>query len=749
MSVDTKRIEDLMPYLHMLWSSPFQIVIALGFLYKLLGLSIFVGVLIILLLIPINALISRRIRLYQQNLLKRNDARMKLINELLFGIKVIKCFSWEDNFISKIQSVRYKELKNLRYILLLQQLPTLILRTCPAIISTLTLITYACLGNKLTPDVVFTSISLFSLIRFPAAMFPMVLLNLVGASVSVDRILKFLCAEEVDLNFVIRLDASGSEPFLSIENGSFSWVTEKQKRVNDASQVTDGNIPSSPVMELQLIPPTLKDINFNAQTGELVAIIGRIATGKSSLVSAFLGEIPKSKGTVTVCGSISYVSQLPWIQSLTVRQNVTFGLPFECQKYSRVIKACCLEDDIFLLPNRDMTDVGEKGTTLSGGQKQRLSLARAIYTDSDIYFFDNTLSAVDSYVSRKIFNRVIGPNGLLKDKLRIFVTNTGQYLSYCDKIYLIADGGIVMQGSYEEMTKNDQKSSHLFARFLSEIQIPLEDKNKWDKDTVHSQDESGSGVEDVQLIDRQNVNGTDDKIETEQVGFDDLPPHVFDFEKNPAGLFISKSNDDLRSDLENKDLWIHGDLSEDKKMNQEEKKLISKEKKATGKVSWVVYLLYFKSIGYLCAGLTIVVLCFQSCLATFAQFWLATVTSSQSVSGTTTLGYLGIYCGIYSLATIFGSSRSILLFIGSIRSSIRLHRELLLRVIRCPMRFFETIPVGRILNRFSKDIYTIDAVLSLDIDSFCEILSANVSVLITVIIPFPIILVLLVFIFFC
>lgn len=241
---------------------------------------------------------------------------------------------------------------------------------------------------------------------------------LVQAWVSVKRINKFMNAEEIDPNNVSK---DPSENALSVECGSFSWGGESA---------------------------TLKNINIQVAKGNLTAVVGSVGSGKTSLISALLGEMEKLEGRVNVDGRVAYVSQQAWIQNATLQDNILFGRPLDKKLYDKVVNACALTQDLAMLPGGDQTEIGEKGINLSGGQKQRVSLARAVYSQADIYLLDDPLSSVDSHVGKHIFDNVFGENGLLEGKTRLLVSHAIVYLPKVDEIYVMIDGEITESGSY-------------------------------------------------------------------------------------------------------------------------------------------------------------------------------------------------------------------------------------------------------------------------------------------------------------
>lgn len=237
--------------------------------------------------------------------------------------------------------------------------------------------------------------------------------------ISAKRIKDFLNSEEIDTNFVSN---HKSECAINIQKGFFSWEKNSTQ---------------------------LEDIELSVEKGSLVAIVGPVGSGKSSLISAILGEMHKISGSVNVDGKLAYVPQQAWIQNCTVEDNITFGKPLDRQIYNQVLESCALLDDLKILAGGDQTEIGEKGINLSGGQKQRISLARAVYSDSDIYLLDDPLSAVDSHVGKHIFENVLSESGMLKGKTRFLVTHAISYLPFVDEIIVMSGGRVTERGSYK------------------------------------------------------------------------------------------------------------------------------------------------------------------------------------------------------------------------------------------------------------------------------------------------------------
>jgi len=403
MSVDAQRLMDLLTYVNILWSGPLQIIISLYFLHNTMGVSILAGLGVMLLLIPSNILISRVARKLQVKQMGAKDLRLKMMNEILNGIKVLKLYAWETSFMKMVSKFRKKELRHLKNAAYLNASFAFTFTCAPFLVSIATFAIYVLTGNELTASKAFVAISLFNILRFPLVMLPNVIISLIQARVSLKRLTEFLSLEELDADNVEKtMPDHISTQDIHIENGAFSW--DKNGK------------------------PSLANINVNIPSGSLVAVVGQVGCGKSTLLSALLGETEKLDGKVNVKGSVAYVPQQAWIQNATLRENILFGRTFDSKRYAKAIYTCALQTDLDILPGGDLTEIGEKGINLSGGQKQRVSLARAVYFNADVYLLDDPLSAVDSHVGKHIFDKVIGPRGKLRKKVCLY-----DNISPCDR----------------------------------------------------------------------------------------------------------------------------------------------------------------------------------------------------------------------------------------------------------------------------------------------------------------------------
>ncbi|XP_016840836.1 multidrug resistance-associated protein 1 isoform X3 [Nasonia vitripennis] len=683
MSVDAQRFMDVTAYINMIWSAPLQIALALYFLWQILGPSVLSGLAVMIILIPVNALLAGKVRNLQIKQMKNKDERVKLMNEVLSGIKVLKLYAWEPSFEEQILKIRNKEIKVLKEAAYLNAGTSFIWSCAPFLVSLVSFATFVLIDEKnvLNSEIAFVSLSLFNILRFPLSMLPMMISNVVQASVSVKRINKFMNSEELDPNNVTH-DESEANPLI-IENGNFSWDSEHIEK------------------------PVLRNINLQVKQGQLVAVVGTVGSGKSSLISALLGEMEKLSGRVNTRGSIAYVSQQAWIQNATLQDNILFGKPLDKALYHRVVEACALTPDFKMLPAGDQTEIGEKGINLSGGQKQRVSLARAVYNDSDIYFLDDPLSAVDSHVGKHIFENLIGSRGLMKKKTRILVTHGITYLPEVDNIVVLKDGEITECGTYKELLEKRGAFADFLVQHLQEVgNLQTEEENTDDLIEIKQRLENTIGTEELQ----QRINQARTKVS----GSISESGSIGDRKSLNGSLRRQHSTDSQQSGS-----LLRSNSVKDKEQIQYKtgEKLIETEKAETGSVKWRVYSHYLRSIGWFLSLSTIAMNAVFQSFSIGSNVWLSKWSSDNltDANGTFDLAgrdqYLGVYgaLGLGQGLTNFVVSLTVAL--GSVIASKGIFEKLITHVLRSTMSFFDTTPSGRILNRLGKDVDTVDNVL--------------------------------------
>uniref|UniRef100_A0A8C6JAU0 Canalicular multispecific organic anion transporter 1 n=1 Tax=Melopsittacus undulatus TaxID=13146 RepID=A0A8C6JAU0_MELUD len=646
MSADAQRFMDMANFVHQLWSSPLQIILSIVFLWGELGPSVLAGLAVMVLLIPINAFLVAKSKTIQVRNMKNKDERMKIMSEILNGIKILKLFAWEPSFEKRVNEIRARELKNLLNFSYLQSVSVFVFTCAPFLVSLASFAVYVLVdeNNILDAEKAFTAISLFNVLRFPMAMLPMVLSSLVQTNVSTVRLERYLGGEDLDTSAIHH---SGS--FLTGSAVRFSEATFAWEQDGDAA---------------------IRDVNLDITPGSLVAVVGAVGSGKSSLVSAMLGEMEHIKGHINIQGSLAYVPQQAWIQNATLKDNILFGSELDETRYQQVIKACALLPDLELLPAGDQTEIGEKGINLSGGQKQRVSLARAVYSNADIYVLDDPLSAVDAHVGKYLFKHVLGPKGLLKNKTRILVTHSISFLPQVDNIVVMVAGAVTEQGSYGTLLAN----RGAFAQFLN-------------------------------LYGRQEKDASE-KNTTEQ-GDEDTEPSV---EEGP---------DDVVTMTLKREASIHR------------------------RVKFSMYLRYLRAVGLWYSFWVAMGYVGQYVAFVGTNLWLSAWTddAQRYLNETYPLEQRDLRIGVFGALgvsqALFLLFATILSAYGATRASRVMHQQLLSNILRVPMSFYDTTPTGRIVNRFAKDIFTIDETIPMSFRSWLSCLMGIISTLLMITLATP------------
>ncbi|KAM3328985.1 hypothetical protein ACQJBY_026205 [Aegilops geniculata] len=382
-SVDADRVGLFSWYMHDLWLVPLQVGMALFILYSTLGVASLAALGATIVVMLANVPPMKMQEKFQQKLMDCKDVRMKATSEILRNMRILKLQGWEMKFLSKIIDLRTTETSWLKKYLYTSTAATFVFWGAPTFVAVVTFGACMLLGIPLESGKVLSALATFRVLQEPIYNLPDTISMMIQTKVSLDRIASFLCLEELPTDAVERLPSGSSNVAIEVSNGCFSW---------------DG----SPEL------PTLKDLNFQAQQGMRVAVCGTVGSGKSSLLSCILGEVPKLSGEVKICGTTAYVSQTAWIQSGKIQDNILFGKEMDSEKYDRVLEWCSLKKDLEILPFGDKTVIGERGINLSGGQKQRIQIARALYQDADIYLFDDPFSAVDAHTGSHLFKVMKG-----------------------------------------------------------------------------------------------------------------------------------------------------------------------------------------------------------------------------------------------------------------------------------------------------------------------------------------------------
>ncbi|CAI5463391.1 unnamed protein product [Closterium sp. Yama58-4] len=793
MQVDTEKVSMTTPFLHFTWSGLLQIFINLGLLIYYIGWSAVAGFAMLIITIPTQGKLVSLLLAMQRKILLNTGRRVKVINELLQGIRVVKCYAWEQPFTAAIAGIRSVELKAMRSRVWLRAVQTCFMLATPTLIMVVTFAFYAEVAHgSMMASTVFTALSLFNSLRIPLMIYPFVINSVLAGHVSLQRLGKYLSSPE--MQHVQKNEDKGDDPVaVSIDHGNFQWSTAKPpaaapskpggskvapgmggsfgapmgmggggppgsarsapgKAGGDAAKRGEkkgwwrwGKAKAGPAdkgsagekgsgaeskdskdkgKEKEKEKPfALTDVSITVPRGSLFAIVGSVGSGKSSLISAILGEMEaqrdddeggdgrkstdrksgerrrssserrrssgerrrseseggvvdgeneEEKCRVTINGSLAYCSQQAWIMNTSLRENILFGHEYEEDRYNAILDACALRKDLAALPDGDSTEIGERGINLSGGQKQRVALARAVYADTDIVLLDDPLSAVDAHVGAHLFENCV--HGILQGKTRVFVTNQLNFVPQADLIAVVDKGTVVEQGTYKEL----MAQGGMFARLMLE---------------------SGS-----------HRHTSDDAADAASSSSHSSPS---DLAKRSLSRLVSRGRQ------------LGGSKARTRSMSRRfsfsaQGTLVDQEQRARGMLKLEVYKKYWLETSWIIPAGVLMLFVIVQCVDAFTRYWLAYWTKNQFNQSAGF--YLGIYASLAMLYTILIYFRTLGQAFLGLWTSKKLHEGMLASVLRAPMSFFDTTPVGRILNRFSADQAGVDETLPFSWSTFLNIL---------------------------
>ncbi|KAH7103875.1 ATP-dependent bile acid permease [Auriculariales sp. MPI-PUGE-AT-0066] len=683
LSEDTTRLETAVYTIHYAWIAPISLIVGIGLLIKMLKVSALVGLGAIVFSFPVQGILLFSIFSAVKANIRTVDQRVKIMQEVLIGIRSVKMYAWEKFYAHKIAQLRSKELSMVQRFSVGIAGLIAVTTLAPIAATTLSFITYSLLGHILDPATVFSALQLFNIIQLPLLLLPIATSSAVEGQVALARVSKFLAADELP-------PASYGDTELGNAvnvTGSFTWEADieeiqalERKAKEEASKTKEqltaekmeqaeekrrlaretraiekdrkrrlkAGLPleeeedntlgekTRAVSPERKQPFQLKDIALHVSRGSFVAIVGRVGSGKSSLLQAISGEMRAMDGIVSLGGPMSLVSQAPWIVNATLRDNIIFNEPIDEDRYQAVVRACALQPDLASLPHGDSTEIGERGINLSGGQKARICLARAMYSKSDMLLLDDPLSAVDANVGRVLVDECLtASSGPMAGRTRILVTHQLHVLPRTERIFFMDNGRIVEEGSYEELST---RRDGAFAKLVEEYGS----RHEAQKPRV--------------------VASADAEIK------DSLPAAMTSLMQE-----------------------------EDRELGQVRFATYSRYFKAAGGVSWMPWILTLILIG---EGLHVA--------DQLALGWW----SGRTIHNFDTNDYIALYAAVGSGQVIVSFFTAFSVCLASLKAAKTLFDGALDHVMRSPVAFFDTTPLGRIVNRLTKDVNVIDKELS-------------------------------------
>ncbi|XP_018619347.2 multidrug resistance-associated protein 9 isoform X2 [Scleropages formosus] len=696
LSNDGYRMFDAVLFGTFIFCIPLLLVVCVVYSCYILGYTALIGVLVYIVFIPIQFSMAKLINTFRRKAIVVTDTRVRTMNEILMCIKLIKMYAWENSFEGKIAGIRKKEKNILEKAGYIQSVNSSVAVIIPTIATILTFVVHTSLGFPLNSSTAFTVIAVFNSMRFSLSLLPFIVKAFAEAKVSMARLKRILLINNPD-SYVTK--TTGTPNALVVEHASFSWyapstgsgkgpstISNGLQDGNDKSQIQNG------ASEAAKGKAVLKNISFQLPKGNLLGICGNVGSGKSSLISSLLDQMYLHHGSVMIDGTFAYVSQQAWIFHGTLRDNILMGEPFDKERYSRAIKACSLQPDLDILPCGDMTEIGERGLNLSGGQKQRISLARAVYSNKDIYLLDDPLSAVDAHVGKHIFEYCIKKE--LKGKSIVLVTHQLQYLEFCDEVVLLDNGEILEIGNHAALMNSGGRYAHLINNF--------------------------------QMEKSQDQKEEETKVQTESKEQQEKSPDMANGIDNPAFDMSDEIND------------TEGPRKESTVQDNTDKKdqLVTQESSQEGSVTWRTYHQYCRATGgyflLLPVALTFILLVGMTAFGNWwLSYWLdqgsganisnASVEISSNISENPDLYfYQLVYCMAIVGMILFSVCKGYLFTKITLHASSKLHNKMFQKIINSPMSFFDTTPTGRMVNRFSKDQDELDAALPFHLENFLQ-----------------------------
>ncbi|KIY99894.1 ABC transporter, multidrug resistance associated protein [Monoraphidium neglectum] len=635
-STDCIKLYEGVQHCHNVWTAPLEAATIIGLLLWRTGGAYGLPALgVVLVVLPLQYYFGYKIAMYKMANVEVSDGRVLRMHEILLAIKLVKFYVWERSFAKQVEEIRDEEIRLVRASCVIKTANLCLVFAVPPVIALVIFATYAYAVGPLTPAMAFVVLSLFNTLRFPLVVLPKALRGVSEGVAALGRLQKFLLLPE-----------SEDVPAAAAEGASI-----------EGAELHFGN-PEDFVLKVP---------RFDVAKGEVVAIVGRVGSGKSSVLQALLSKMTATRGTVHVGGGVTaYVPQSPWVQNLTLRENILFGLPYDEARYKRVIHACALELDLKILPNGDQSIAGERGINLSGGQRQRLALARAAYHDADVVLLDNPLSAVDQHTSKHIFDFAI--KGLLKDKAVVLIAHQLELLPQCTKVGIMKGGEMIYFGPPDAAALQE----HMPVDSLADATVEAK--------------ESATAVAAPAVLDKEASKGA---------GGDAHDP-----ERQGSG-----------------DLIKAGGRFDPCKETPEEiaAKFSGTAPRLTARRAAFIY---WRSGGLVLGVVSLAIFAITQTTRIIGDWWIRSWAADHPAHFyrlhprlEANALYLAVYAPLVALFIALLLVRDGVFSAWSVRASTKLHNQLFRRVLSAPILFFLRTPVGDVLNAFARDQDTLDETL--------------------------------------
>ncbi|XP_054158398.1 ATP-binding cassette sub-family C member 4-like [Oppia nitens] len=741
LSNDVNRFDISLVYAHYLITGPILMVVCVGLLWYYIGASCLAGIALLIIYIPFQGLMGKWFSKLRSKSSILTDERLRLMNEIIPAMRVIKMYVWEKPFGQLVQAARVSEINKIHIAMVLRSINLSIFYISAKLITFISLIVFIVNGNELSAENVFVSIALINQLReVMTLLFPYAISLSAESSISLNRIQKFLLSEEFDgkqqqlkdrtiTNTTITTTTTPPTNQQSADNEINDKYVAISKTIDDEDdddndseededpyKITVDNISAEFETREGVVQQILSDISFTVRPRKLTVIIGAVGSGKTAVLMAILNELKLQQGSVSVSGRLGYASQESWIFGGTVRDNILFGKSYDERKFKQVVHVAALEEDMKQLPFGDQTIVGDRGVTLSGGQRARVSLARTLYSNPDCYLLDDPLSAVDSAVAKHIFEKCI--KGYLKRNCVILVTHQLQFIKAADQIVVLSQGKLRAIGSYTDLLKEGID----LIKYAGDTELlrPEDDQNK--------QSQHFSDV-------RRRTSSVSDIFGSRLPTISSM--HSFG-DDGDVDLGVGGGRGSAGDDIIGQQILANKDNEE-----------YSADPSRAGQTSPKIYWTFLRAgAGWVLLPTLLLSNILTQVTFTGGEYWLSQwtkyhedkqiakdtgadlqVDTSWMISYDETIN-IAIYTALVVVCFVFTITRTVCFFTTCMRASVRLHNKLLESVIRAPIAFFDRYPIGMILNRVSRDLGIIDDLLPPTAFDAIELLAECLAILV-------------------